>query len=61
MEDPAVSMPEQATTDPNPNDFDEDGVMNADDADYDGDGLIEIRTLDALALLRDDLNGDWDG
>ncbi len=56
--DPAASNPEPAMTAPNPNDFDEDGVMNAEDSDYDGDGLIEIRTLDALALLRDDLNGD---
>ena len=31
------------------------------DVDDDNNGLIEIRTLDALARLRDDLDGDgWD-
>ena len=53
----AVSDPEQATIGKNP-DSDNDGVADADDADDDGDGLIEIRTLDELARLRGDLNGD---
>ncbi len=39
-------------------DDDNDGVEDAADADDDNNGLIEIHTLDALALLRDDLNGD---
>ena len=39
-------------------DSDDDGVADADDVDYDGDGLIEIRNLDQLALLSDDLNGN---
>ncbi len=39
-------------------DNDDDGVGDACDADDDNNGLIEIRTLDDLARLRDDLNGD---
>ena len=39
-------------------DNDDDRVGDACDVDNDNNGLIEIRTLDDLALLRDDLNGD---
>ncbi len=40
-------------------DHDGDGCRDADeDPDDDNNGLIEIRTLDDLARLRDDLNGD---
>ena len=40
-------------------DRDSDGCRDDDeDADDDNNGLIEIRTLDALAWMRDDLNGD---
>ena len=39
-------------------DNDTDGFGDACDADDDGDGLIEVRTLDELARLRDDLDGD---
>ncbi len=39
-------------------DGDNDGVADEADVDDNNNGLIEIRTLDALARLRDDLNGD---
>ena len=39
-------------------DGDNDGVSDEADVDDNNNGLIEIRTLDALARLRDDLNGD---
>ncbi len=39
-------------------DNDDDGFGDACDADDNNNGLIEIRTLDDLARLRDDLNGD---
>ena len=58
-QDPIPSAPIQGTIAINPEgDEDDDNVVNREDADYDGDGLIEIRTLDDLALLNNDLNGD---
>ena len=51
----AISAPVEATTAP---DTDTDGIADADDADYDGDGLIEINALDELARLSGDLDGD---
>ena len=57
-QEPIPSAPVEGTIGTDPDDIDGDGVENAEDADYDGDGLIEIRNLDQLALLRDDLNGD---
>ena len=39
-------------------DDDNDGFSDAMDVDDNNNGLIEIRTLDELARLRDDLNGD---
>ena len=39
-------------------DDDNDGFPDAMDVDDNNNGLIEIRTLDDLARLRDDLNGD---
>ena len=39
-------------------DNDKDGFGDVCDVDNDNNGLIEIRTLDDLARLRDDLNGD---
>ena len=41
-------------------DNDTDGLGDTCDSDDDNDGLIEIRNLDQLALLRDDLDGDGD-
>ncbi len=41
-----------------PVDSDGDGCSDLVDVDDDNNGLIEIRTLDDLARLRDDLNGD---
>ena len=62
---PLVANADQANTD-NANDGgdacdpddDNDGIADETDVDDNNNGLIEIRTLDALALLRDDLNGD---
>ena len=40
------------------NDCDSDGVLNDEDVDVDGNGFIEIYTIEQLNSIRDDLNGD---
>ncbi|MFC3152785.1 thrombospondin type 3 repeat-containing protein [Litoribrevibacter euphylliae] len=60
---PNIANPNQEDTDNNgqgdvcDNDADNDGVANELDVDLDGDGLIEISTLEQLDWVRNDLTG----
>ena len=58
-QDPVPSATVERTIGADPNaDDDGDGRVNREDVDDDNNGLIEIHTLDDLARLRVDLNGD---